>query len=1399
MNAVLKPILYPSLRTALLGLLLLVLLPALTVMAIALLNASNSFRERSTQSLLESAHILSQSTVTEIQATGRLLHEIEQMTGAGEAHQGLLSYSAFVVTPDPLRGYPAPPGLEPALAELVTRAARSGRLQVSNLIMPTADGEGYRIAIAHPERRDAGNMTAGINVSLFSGQPQALIRSVTLQADDSSHALLAIVDGQGRILSRSRGDEEEITGTEVADWESLLALNSDTGMFEARTVEGGLVTFAFQLIPGTPGWAAMVGEPSAVFASRWQNPILSMLIASGATIGAGVLLALALAQRMLSPINNLVQRSRMIQTDGGVSQSQEAFAVPPSRIREFETLRRSLTRADQKLRGLLEESRAAEKTARESVEGMERAENLARIGSWALQLDTGVFTYSRTMAEMNGVSDGRPLTLEDLSRMMPEADFASVGAAIERCIATGEPYKVDVRHLRPDGSSFHAEIRGRAIHDAQGHVTAVTGTVQDVSEREAARAQMAAIADSLPNGALYQLSSRPRAETDQPVATEMRSHYLSYISAGIEPLIGLPPEALLRNPNLLAGTIHPEDLPGYLEGSNTASRSLTSFEAVFRMTHHRDHRQRWLQIRSAPRAGENGRLWDGIILDVTQAYETREELRRAKDKAEAAERAKSDFLATMSHEIRTPMNSVIGMTRLALQTPLDPKQRTYLEKINGSANVLLGIINDILDFSKIEAGGLLLEDSTFRIENVLDTVSSVTALKAEEKGLELTFSIAPGTASCWRGDSLRLTQVLTNLVGNAVKFTRSGDVAVSVCALPATEEGRQNLKFTVRDTGIGMSPEVLENAFHPFSQAGADTARRYGGTGLGLAISRRIVEMMGGAIEVSSTPGEGSIFTFTVRLGQVSGDSTPNRGILLSAELRHRRVLVVDDNETARNALAEMVEDFGMTAVRAAGGAEALRLLRRADLQQEPFDIVLSDWRMPGMDGLQLARHIREDVRLVNMPAVLMVTAYGHQLALAEAERIGLQAVLLKPVTRSMVFNTVLDILSLSPADRPMLTTGQLPVQQISQNHALRSILAGRSVLVVDDNALNREVASEFLELAGMFVTTAEDGQEAIQRMEARHFDVVLMDVHMPVMNGLEAIAEIRRRPEWQDLPVIALTAQARTEDQEASLAAGMSAHLSKPVDEQQLYRMLCALMPPRAIPDQTVAAQTSAGTESSPLPESPMPPECDPDRLLRRFGGSDERLLRFLTGFLRDFGTMDSRYAALLREGRLGEIAEYAHRVRGVVGYIETQRLYSHAGLIEEAARAGDQATVTATGPEMITLMRDCLAALNQLIGTLTPPRQAEAGESLSASAALALVAEALPLVKAGDFAARALLQQLAEGLTAPAGGEQARQILTLFEDLDLTAATRQLETLRQALAAPGDQPLSPGQSEEP
>ena len=1379
----------PTLRMSIIAILLVVLLPTLGVVAIALLNVGQSFRTLSEQRLLETAHILARTTESEISVTGRLLHAIRsgQSQIGNEVAPGVSilpnreeegTYKLFTLRRDATGKIIAPEFSEAEVARLVLQAAESGRMQVSNLLPPRFDDDQPRVAIAYPEAAPEGAMADGgqlIHVVAVTDHPSSLLHSLTDDSMGESNAVLAITDGTGRLLARSV-DGDRMLGRKVPDWEQLTAMGADSGSFRATTMEGRAIMFSFQKIPNTPGWVAVVGEPLVTFDARWEHPIRSMILMSVGTIAVALLLALVLVRGLLQPIHDLAQRSDKIARVGGTS-DEASVSIPPARIREFETLRRSLELADRKMRGRLAESRAAEAASRANLDAMERAERLARIGSWTLDLASGRFRFSEMMAEMNGRSTKDLVTVEDLKRMMPEADFNRVSDAIARCLETGESYTVDVQHYTSGGGTFAAEIRGGVLRDEAGAISGLSGTVQDVSEREASRAQMTAIADSLPNGAIYRLDFlTPELGLTGETVTRKEMRF-SYVSAGIDALIGIPHDALIRDPSLFIEAVHPEDRARYLETSRLATASGTNFECEFRLIRP-DGEVIWIQVRSAPRASEAGRIWDGIILDVTPAHKAAEALRRAKEDAEAAEHAKSDFLATMSHEIRTPMNSVIGMTRLALQTQLDPKQRAYLGKINDSANVLMGIINDILDFSKIEAGGMMLEKSVFRLESVLESVASVTALKAEEKALELTFVVPPGTAQYWRGDSLRLAQVLTNLVSNAVKFTSDGDVVVSICALPEAPAGVHQLFFTVRDTGIGLSQNQIDGLFRPFSQGDSDTARKFGGTGLGLAISRRIVELMGGTIWVESRPGHGSTFCFTVELEPAAPEIVPGSLMQISASLGTRRVLIVDDNETARVALSEIVDSFGMDSVAVDSGEAALRLLHRTQTGDEPFDIVLSDWRMPGMDGLELARAIRSDAHLVNMPAVLMVTAYGHQLVMAEATRIGLQGVLLKPVTRSMILNTFMEVLSVAPVDG----FNRAPDPKITENTDLKRILGGRKILVVDDNALNREVVGEFLDLVGVVVTTAENGSEAIARMKEHRFDAVLMDVHMPVMNGLEAIREIRRSPEWSNLPVVALTAQARVEDERESIAAGMSAHLTKPLDEQALFRLLCDLI-----------TATDAGEESDPSPGSqpsaapaPAIPEYQADlsKLLRRFGGSRDRLLRFINGFLRDFGDMAERFAEMNIETDITRIAEFSHRVKGVVGYVEAESLFAMSGTVETAARQGDIAGIEAVSEQFRQLMAECVAGLRQLAGEMqAEPAQAGAA-GLSAQEAWEQLEITLPLVAAGDFAARANLHALAEGLTDTHLRKQVRFGLEQFEDLELGPAIVTLRGVSDALA---------------
>ncbi|WP_312526531.1 PAS domain S-box protein [Paracoccus sp. (in: a-proteobacteria)] len=914
------------------------------------------------------------------------------------------------------------------------------------------------------------------------------------------------------------------------------------------------------------------------------------------------------------------------------------------------------------------ETYLAERQLQQSYFSLQQAERLARIGSWTLDPRTSVFTSSDMMLEMNGIEPGKEITIASLQQMMPPADFARVGAAIENCIKTGEAYGVDVTHFSPTGGSFAAEIRGQALRDDDGQVIAVSGTVQNVSEREATRAQMAAIADSLPNGALYRIDylSPEIGLNGAPISSD--EMHLSYVSAGIERLIGVTAEALIADPSLLLQAIHEDDRAHYLETSQKATIAQSNFECDFRIVTS-DGSIRWLQIRSAPRPQDEGRIWDGIILDVTRAYETAEALRHAKETAEAAERAKGQFLATMSHEIRTPMNAVIGMTRLAMQTDLSPRQQNYLDKIDTSARILLGIINDILDFSRIEAGGLELEVADFTMESILETLSNATSLKAEEKGLEIVYSVSPAVPKQLRGDPLRLGQVLINLVGNAVKFTEKGEIVVSVDLQPnEIESAPPLLRFSVRDTGIGLDDDQMSALFRPFAQADTRTARRFGGTGLGLSISKQLVELMGGKISVDSQPGSGSTFSFTTSL------QTPLEITSATSQMfKNKRALIVDDVASSRETLSSMMAQFGVLAKCAPSGAEAITMLHEAAAQNRPFDVVLMDWRMPGMDGIETARKIRNDAFLRTTPAVLMVTAHAGDEIMRNVDALELQGLLIKPVTESMLFNAIQLIFDVRG---PSHSAGGKEVATSTP-----AILRGSRVLVVDDNLFNLEVAKDFLELAGVQVTTAESGFEALDRLEASRFDVVLMDMQMPEMDGLETTRRIRNNPALHDLPVIALTAQAGVEDREATLLVGMSAHLTKPIDEKLMYSTIV-----------TVLEEQRRATESA----RQLSPAIDLSQTLMRVRGDHARMERMIELFIRDFSDCPRQLRVALETSDFKALSAVAHRIRGVAGYFAADRLYKNAELVELKIYDNETDDVPPLTIQLIANLEEALDACN-------------------------------------------------------------------------------------------------------
>ncbi len=735
---------------------------------------------------------------------------------------------------------------------------------------------------------------------------------------------------------------------------------------------------------------------------------------------------------------------------------------------------------------------------------------------------------------------------------------------------------LSLERIRAREAEKVSERRAEDAEEAKAELTRYKAHLENIVEERTAElrdseGRISLILHSVGEG-IFGVDAEGRVSFINEAAQQM----LGYV---FDEMLGQPVHALIHHSHA-DGTPYPgEDCPMFHSFSRGETTSRED-EVLWR----KDGSSFYASYTTVPmRMGDTITGAVVVFRDITRRKKMEQELIVARDRAEAATRAKGDFLANMSHEIRTPMNAILGMTHLALKTDLTPKQRDYLNKIHVSANSLLGIINDILDFSKIEAGKLDMESVPFDLDEVMDNLATLVSVKAQEKeGIEVLFSTASNVPRSLVGDPLRLGQVLINLANNAIKFTEHGEIVVSTEVVNLGEETTE-VKFAVRDTGIGLTEEQRARLFEAFSQADTSTTRKYGGTGLGLTISKRVVEMMGGKIWVESTTGVGSTFSFTAVFGL--GREQGGAQHLPPPDLRGIRALVVDDNLTAREIFREMLESFSFEVTLAASGEEGLAEITKS-LDGRPYDLVIMDWKMPGMDGIKASQRIKQDSRLTRVPAIILVTAYGREEIMQQAEAAGLDGFLIKPVSPSVMFDTIMQAFG---KDAPR--ESRLGVDKDQAAVALKG-LAGARVLVVEDNEINQQVAMEILAGAGLDVSLANNGQEGVNAVLANRYDAVLMDVQMPVMDGYTATRHIRRDPRFKDLPIIAMTAHAMTGDEEKSMAAGMNDHVTKPIDPAQLLATLAKWIAPRELsPAEDLHPATAHDkTTTEHQPGSPAP-----------------------------------------------------------------------------------------------------------------------------------------------------------------------------------------------------------------
>jgi PAS domain S-box-containing protein len=847
----------------------------------------------------------------------------------------------------------------------------------------------------------------------------------------------------------------------------------------------------------------------------------------------------------------------------------------------------------------------------------------------------------------------------------------TVWNAVTECARQGISWRGEYRVHLPDDSIrwIRNEMNVEPERTADG-ASVFTGIWQDVTAIKEADDRLREVTANIPV-AVFQYFL---GDDEQFVVT--------FLSQAIASICGLQPNEVVKSSTLLLNAIHPEDYDAFQSTIGRPKSGLPSQALDFRLVHQSTGRVVWVHCEAHRRQLPTGDwVWNGYFTDITASKEIAQELQKAKDEAVAASRAKSDFLANMSHEIRTPMNGVMGMTDLLLDTSLDAEQSEYVNIVKSSADALLRVINDILDFSKIEAGKLLIEQIPFHLGKTVDETLKVLALRAHDKGLELVCDIAQNVPQGVIGDPGRLRQILMNLIGNAIKFTARGEVVLRV-GVEEMDDISAQLHMAVSDSGIGIAAEKLDTIFEAFSQEDSSTTRKYGGTGLGLTICARLVEALGGRIWVESEIGKGSTFHFTVVVGVDAQQTEPTLSMHAFDGLH---VLVVDDNAVNRMVLARALQSAGVIVQLADSGANAFGLLQ-ASLQQKPFDLVVLDAQMPVMDGFTLAEEIRRVPGFEKTPLV-MLSSSGLKGDAQRAREIGIAGYASKPVSREELAQVLARALEIN-----VLQTRVAPAVVVQGPQVILD------VLLVEDHVVNQKLAVALLERWGHRVTVADNGKLAVDALAQAHFDVVLMDMLMPVMDGLEATVQIRERERQRGAlrptPIIAMTANAMESDRDRCLAVGMNDYISKPINAPELQALL------QQYADQPASRKAKTVVPAqNPAASKPAIPSAAFD-YAAALNQMDQEVLDIIAQAFLDQWPVDiDKVRIALQHGELQSILHTAHALKGTTAMFGAAPASALAARIESAAAAGNAAAITPLLEPFVQETQKLLAAITAML----------------------------------------------------------------------------------------------------